>query len=76
MAAIQEPPATFIITIRQRGRAAVSEIVAHREESGRPISRFGATITAIARSRNAAVAARNTWDFEMCGIRVVDPWSA
>ena len=37
-----------------------------------PISQFNAQIAAIARSR--ALAARNTPDFEECGIQVIDPW--
>jgi hypothetical protein len=49
-------------------------IVASREAAGRPISQFDAMIAAIARSHRAAVATRNTADFERCGIPVVDPW--
>jgi hypothetical protein len=33
-------------------------------------------IAAIARSRDAALATRNTSDFEHCGIRLLDPWGA
>ena len=33
-------------------------------------------IAAIARSRGAALATRNTGDFEHCGITVLNPWSA
>lgn len=50
-------------------------IVAGRETAGRPISQFDAMIAAIARSRRAAVATRNTDDFERCGIRIVNPWA-
>jgi hypothetical protein len=32
-------------------------------------------IAAIARSRNAALATRNTGDFENCGLRMIDPWA-
>jgi predicted nucleic acid-binding protein len=51
-----------------------STIVATRRGSGRPISQRDAQIAAIARSRGAAVATRNTEDFEDCGIRVLNPW--
>jgi predicted nucleic acid-binding protein len=51
-----------------------ASIVASREAAGRPISQFDAMIAAIARSHRAAVATRNTADFERCGIPVVDPW--
>ena len=58
------------------GPAAISfsEICADRTRLGRPISQFDAQIAAIARSRGAALATRNTSDFEECGIRVIDPW--
>lgn len=50
-------------------------VVAARQARGRPIAQFDAVIAAIARSRRAAVATRNTKDFEGCGIRLVNPWS-
>jgi hypothetical protein len=49
-------------------------IVASRNAAGRPIAQFDAMIAAIARSHRAAVATRNTKDFEHCGIRLVNPW--
>jgi predicted nucleic acid-binding protein len=51
-----------------------SKIVAGRDAVGRPISQTDAMIAAIARSHGAALATRNTGDFEHCGIRVVNPW--
>ena len=51
-----------------------AKIAAARRAMGRPITQFDAQVAAIARSRGAAVATRNTNDFEHCGIRVVDPW--
>jgi toxin FitB len=53
---------------------AYAEIAALRRKSGRPISQFDAQIAAIARSRGAELATRNTEDFEGCGIRVRNPW--
>ena len=50
-------------------------IVASRNTAGRPISQFDAMIAAIARSHRAAVATRNTADFDRCGIQVIDPWA-
>jgi len=50
-------------------------IVASREAAGSPISQFDAMIAAIARSHHAAVATRNTADFELCGVKLIDPWS-
>jgi toxin FitB len=52
-----------------------AKIVAGRETAGRPISQFDAMIAAIARLHRAAVATRNSDDFEGCGIRVVNPWT-
>lgn len=49
-------------------------IVAARNAVGRPISEFDAMIAAIARTHGAAVATRNTADFEHCGLQLIDPW--
>ena len=60
------------------GAAAIvfADLCAHRAHVGRPISQFDAQIAAIARSRGAALATRNTPDFDECGIDVIDPWQA
>ena len=50
-------------------------IAAARRAAGRPISQFDCQIAAIARARKAAVATRNTSDYEDCGIDLIDPWS-
>ncbi len=49
-------------------------IAAERRAVGQPISQFDCQIAAIARARDAAVATRNTVDFEGCGIELIDPW--
>ena len=51
-----------------------AKIVQQRDSVGRPISQLDAMIAAIARSRHAAVATRDTRDFEGCGVRVFNPW--
>jgi predicted nucleic acid-binding protein len=51
-----------------------AKIMAGRHAIGRPVSRADAMIAAIARSRDAVVATRNTKDFEHCGIRIINPW--
>ena len=52
-----------------------SRIGASRRAMGRPISEADARIAAIAHSRGAALATRNTRDFEHCGIKVLNPWT-
>ncbi len=51
-----------------------ADIAAGRRRSGRPISEADGRIAAIARSRGAAVATRNTADFAGCALEVIDPW--
>jgi hypothetical protein len=51
-----------------------AKIAAIRLALGRPIAHFDAQLAAIARSRDAAVATRNTSDFDHCGVRVLNPW--
>ena len=55
---------------------AYAAIAADRHALDRPISQFDCQIAAIARAHEAAVATRNTGDFEGCGIEVIDPWRA
>jgi predicted nucleic acid-binding protein len=54
--------------------AAYPLIVAGRERLGRPIAVADAQIAAICRARRAALATRNTRDFEDTGIELIDPW--
>lgn len=53
-----------------------AKITAARRRLGRPISEADAMIAAIAKSRQAIVATRDTRGFEHCGIRIVNPWIA
>lgn len=53
---------------------AYAAIAADRRAAGRPISQFDCQIAAIACSRRAALATRNTADYEGCGIELIDPW--
>jgi predicted nucleic acid-binding protein len=50
------------------------KIVGLREQIGRPISQFDAIIASVCRSRRAALATRNTGDFEHCGLKMINPW--
>jgi predicted nucleic acid-binding protein len=53
-----------------------ARIVSGRRAAGRPMQEMDAQIAAIARSRGAALATRNTTDFERCSVALVDPWNA
>jgi predicted nucleic acid-binding protein len=51
------------------------KIAARRRASGRTVTQFDAQIAAIARSRGAQLATRNTGDFQGCGVTVLNPWN-
>lgn len=55
---------------------AYAVISAARKQAGKPISQFDAQIAGIASSKNAAIATRNTQDFEQCGPPLINPWYA
>jgi toxin FitB len=60
-------------------RAAAREfgaITAARRKAGRTIKVFDSQIAAIARAHGAAVATRDVDDFEHCGIKIINPWTA
>lgn len=64
-----------ILPFDEQSAHAFAKIANHRDSIGHPISQMDAMIAAICRSHSAAVATRNTADFEQCGIELVDPWS-
>jgi toxin FitB len=51
-----------------------AQIAAVRRLQGRSIAEFDAQIAAIAKCNGAALATRNTSDFEGCGVRLINPW--
>lgn len=53
-----------------------ARIFSQRRKSGRPIAEMDCEIAAIALTHGCAVATRNVWDFENCGIDVINPWTA
>ncbi len=65
-----------IIPFDRSAARAYAAIAAERRAAGRPISQFDCQIAAITRACGAAVATRNTDDYEGCGIDVIDPWRA
>jgi predicted nucleic acid-binding protein len=64
-----------ILPFDEDAARAFATIVAARDRAARPISQLDAMIAAIARSHRAAVATRNTADFQDCGIEVINPWT-
>lgn len=50
------------------------QIACARRALGRPVTQFDTQIAAIAQTRGAAIATRNTPDFDNCGIPVLNPW--
>jgi toxin FitB len=63
-----------VLPFDERAARAFAQIAAARRSQGRPISEFDALIASIARASDAALATRNTGDFEGCGIKLVNPW--
>jgi len=53
---------------------AYATIVSGRDRAGLPIDGFDAQIAAICRTHQAALATRNTKDFQNTGIAIIDPW--
>jgi len=51
-----------------------AEIVSSRERLGRAIGVADAQIAAICRATGATLATRNTSDFEVTGIELINPW--
>ncbi len=64
-----------ILPFDSEAAQAFPQIACSRRASGRPVTQFDTQIAAIAHARGAAVATRNTADFDHCGITVLNPWS-
>jgi hypothetical protein len=63
-----------VLAFDDSGARAFSLISSTRRRQGKPMSEFDAQIAAIARVHGAALATRNTDDFESCGVKLIDPW--
>ena len=63
-----------ILPFDRAAAQAYASIAADRRAAGRPISQFDCQICAIASANDAAIATRNTGDFQDCGVVVINPW--
>jgi hypothetical protein len=72
----EEDVAGRILPFDSDAAAMFAKIAAARQKLGRPIAHFDAQVAAVARSRGAAVATRNTSNFDDCGISVLNPWNS
>ena len=64
----------FVLAFDAQAATHYPGIVAARDRAGMPIDGFDAQIASICRARGAALATRNTKDFERTGIDLIDPW--
>lgn len=64
-----------VLPFHEAAARAFAPIASRRRAQGRPISLFDAQIAAIARAHGAALATRNTSDFEGCGVTLINPWN-
>lgn len=74
-AMFEEDFAERILPFDSNAARVFPKIAAARRASGRPLTQFDAQIASIARVHGAAVATRNTTDFDNCGVPVLNPWS-
>jgi toxin FitB len=63
-----------ILPFDEQSARAFAQIASTRRRKGRPMAELDAQIAAIASVHSASLAARNTGDFEGCGIRLFNPW--
>jgi toxin FitB len=73
-AMIEEDFSGRILPFDSAGAVAFAAIFVNRRDAGRPISFADCQIAATARAYGASVATRNVYDFDGCGIEVIDPW--
>lgn len=64
-----------ILSFDRGAAAAYAKLASARKLAGRPITQFDAMIAAVAYSTGAALATRNTKDFEGCEIDLLNPWT-
>ena len=65
-----------ILPFDEQAARLYGKILPARQSIGRPMSQLDCMIASICRSHQAALATRNTKDFEHCGVNLVNPWEA
>jgi predicted nucleic acid-binding protein len=63
-----------ILSFDEESARVFAQIASSRRKSGRPIAELDAQIAAVAQVHGAALATRNTADFEGCGVQLINPW--
>ena len=63
-----------ILSFEDRAALAFSQIASSRRRQGKSMSGSDAQIAAIARVHAATLATRNTYVFEGCGVKLINPW--
>jgi predicted nucleic acid-binding protein len=74
----EELPARFegrILAIDREVALIWGDVVAEREQAGRPIGAMDAFIAATARARDLTLVTRNTRDFQGSVVTVLNPWT-
>ena len=66
--------ANRILFLDRGGAERAAELRANARRSGRPVELGDVLIAGIAKAHDLAVATRNTADFELLGVDVVNPW--
>lgn len=65
-----------LLAFDEDAAAEYAEVLAERERAGLAISTADAQIAAVCRVHRAVCATRNTMDFALTGVELVDPWAA
>ena len=72
--AINEAFKHRVLSFDQSAAYVYAEIMNHKKQLGQPMSLFDGQIAAIALSKNASLATRNTKDFQNCGLTLINPF--
>lgn len=63
-----------VLAFRREAAQWYGELLARREQLGRPMATANAVIAAIALAKGAQLATRNVGDFTWLGLGLINPW--